>query len=602
VAGRYRVIKKLGAGGMGAVFLAQQIDLGNRPVALKVLSRKLLDDPEFLQRFHDEANSTASIRHPNVVTIYESGQSDDGTPYIAMEYLEGQSLRDALQLRGALPVTECAEILHQAAHGLSAAHKLGIIHRDVKPDNIFLTRGDENEMLVKVVDFGIAKLQEATTHTLTGTVLGTPAYMSPEQASGMPSDQLDARTDIYSLGVVTYEMLTSQAPFHSDTPLGFVRKHLLEEPPAFRTIDPGLPVSTQVEASVMKALAKNREQRYPSALEFTRDFTRAAAVSSQAQPAPELAETKLFKPEAPPTESSTVAESNVQPPQPPTVHQAPNAVATPARPLSKIRTYAVGGAALAIVVALAIGYFYWSGSHKARVNPKDGLAYVWIPSGTFTMGCSAGDTGCLNDEKPPHKVKITRGFWLGQTDVTVGAYKPFAKAIGQSMPPEPDYAGKKLNPAWTLDQMPMVSVSWTEAQAYCVWAGGRLPTEAEWEFAARGGSTEAAYGPADVIAWYHDNSPGGMHEVAKKRANAFGLYDMMGNAFQWIGDYSDEEYYQHSPPEDPAGPEAGQFRGLRGAFWNNPSDYIRVSARFRSEPGNRDCDNGFRCVAYLPDR
>ncbi len=283
LARHYRIVKKLGAGGMGAVFLAEQIGLGNRPVALKVLSRRLLDDPEFLLRFHDEATSTARIRHANVVTIYESGQSDDGTPYIAMEYLEGETLRQALRTRGALPVAECAEILSQVARGLNAAHKLGIIHRDLKPDNIFLTRGDEGEPIVKVVDFGIAKLRESATRTLTGTVLGTPAYMSCEQASGMRSDQLDGRSDIYSLGVVTYEMLTGRVPFHSDTPLGYVRKHMLEEPPSFRAVAPGLPVAPQVEATVMKALAKDREQRYPSTLDFARDFARAASSHPEAE-------------------------------------------------------------------------------------------------------------------------------------------------------------------------------------------------------------------------------------------------------------------------------------------------------------------------------
>jgi len=140
---RFRLIRQLGQGGMGAVFLAEQIAVGNRPVALKVLSRKLLDDPDFLQRFQNEAASTGRIHHPNVVTIYESGQADDGTPYIAMEFLEGESLRQALARRGALPVPEVAEILQQAARGLKAAHKLGIIHRDLKPDNIFLTYPDD---------------------------------------------------------------------------------------------------------------------------------------------------------------------------------------------------------------------------------------------------------------------------------------------------------------------------------------------------------------------------------------------------------------------------------------------------------------------------
>jgi serine/threonine-protein kinase len=185
---------------MGAVYLAEQIAVGNRPVAVKVLSRKLLDDLDFLMRFQNEAASTGRIQHPNVVTIYESGQADDGTPYIAMEFLEGESLRQALARRGALPLPEVAEILQQASRGLNAAHKLGIIHRDLKPDNIFLTYPDEESVApvsppassvlppanvqVKIVDFGIAKLRESGPHTQTGMVLGTPAYMSFEQASG----------------------------------------------------------------------------------------------------------------------------------------------------------------------------------------------------------------------------------------------------------------------------------------------------------------------------------------------------------------------------------------------------------------------------------
>jgi serine/threonine protein kinase len=273
---RFRLVRRLGVGGMGTVFLAEQIGVGNRPVALKVLNRKLLDDPDFLLRFQNEAGSTGRIHHPNVVSIHESAQSDDGTPYIAMEFLEGESLREALKRRGALPLTEVVEILQQAARGLNAAHRLGIIHRDIKPDNIFLTRSEEGELVVKVVDFGIAKLRESATHTQTGMVLGTPAYMSCEQASGMRSDELDARSDIYALGVVTYEMVTGRVPFHSDTPAGFLRKHLMEEPPPFRAVAPGLGVPPQVEAVVMKALKKEREERYQSALEFARAFVTAA--------------------------------------------------------------------------------------------------------------------------------------------------------------------------------------------------------------------------------------------------------------------------------------------------------------------------------------
>ena len=311
---RFRLVRRLGKGGMGTVFLAEQIGVGNRPVALKVLNRKLLDDPDFLLRFQNEAGSTGRIHHPNVVTIYESAQSDDGTPYIAMEFLEGESLREVLKQRGALPVTEVAEILHQAAGGLNAAHKLGIIHRDLKPDNIFLTYPDDapaplvgahdvgaglvpalpvaigdtgraqdpplRPVVVKIVDFGIAKLRESSMHTMTGTVLGTPAYMSYEQASGMRSDELDARSDIYSLGVVVYEMLTGRTPFHSDTPVGYLRKHMMEEPPPFRAVIPGLPVPPRIESVVMKALTKDRNQRYGSVLEFAQELPRQPTTAS----------------------------------------------------------------------------------------------------------------------------------------------------------------------------------------------------------------------------------------------------------------------------------------------------------------------------------
>jgi serine/threonine-protein kinase len=461
---RFRIVRRLGAGGMGAVFLAEQIAVGNRPVALKVLSRKLLDDPNFLLRFQNEAASTGRIHHPNVVTIYESGQADDGTPYIAMEFLEGESLRQALSRRGQLPVPEVAEILQQAARGLNAAHKLGIIHRDLKPDNIFLTYPDDEAaplagahdvgaglvpalpvgiadagraqdpplrpVVVKIVDFGIAKLRESGAHTQTGMVLGTPAYMSFEQASGMRSDDLDTRSDVYSLGVVVYEMLTGRTPFHSDTPVGYLRMHMQEDPPPFRAIKPDLPALPQLESVVMKALTKDRQQRYSSVLEFAGELTIAAQPSRRA--------------EAPVPPPSTRIVSPPAVPKPPQFARAP-------KPLNKMKFVAIAVVALIFIVA-GVWYLSQHGSKlgnisspgkaveskgEAKVNPKDGLKYVWIPPGTFQMGCSPGDTECGDDEKPPHQVTITKGFWLGQTAVTVGAYKRFAASPGKAMPEAP---------------------------------------------------------------------------------------------------------------------------------------------------------------------
>src|ERR1019366_681234 len=167
--------------------------------------------------------------------------------------------------------------------------------RDLKPDNIFLTHDDEGGQVVKVVDFGIAKLRESS-NTMTGTVLGTPAYMSYEQASGMRSDELDARSDIYSVGVVVYEMLTGRLPFHSDTPIGYLRKHLMEEPPPFRAVAQGLSVPPAVENTVIKALVKDREQRYASVLDFSRELTKAALPSPTVEAPVAIPPTRIVPP------------------------------------------------------------------------------------------------------------------------------------------------------------------------------------------------------------------------------------------------------------------------------------------------------------------
>jgi formylglycine-generating enzyme required for sulfatase activity len=227
----------------------------------------------------------------------------------------------------------------------------------------------------------------------------------------------------------------------------------------------------------------------------------------------------------------------------------------------------------------------------ARVNPKDRLKYVWIPPGTFMMGCSPGDNGCGDEEKPRHHVVITRGFWMSQTSVTVDAYKRFART-GRAMPREP-YSDASMN-----KDFPIEGVTWNDAHAYCVWVGGRLPTEAEWEYTTRGGSNEARYGSLDDVAWYNDNSGAAAHEVAQKRANSFGLYDMLGNVHQWVNDWYDHDYYKSSPSRDPQGPTSGQAHGLRGGNWGTAPFLVRASSRFYNLTEN-DGAAGFRCVVEV---
>jgi formylglycine-generating enzyme required for sulfatase activity len=213
-----------------------------------------------------------------------------------------------------------------------------------------------------------------------------------------------------------------------------------------------------------------------------------------------------------------------------------------------------------------------------KVNAKDGLTYVWIPPGTFQMGCSPGDTECDSDEKPPHKVTITKGFWLGQTEVTQEAWQRVMRTDPSN------FKGAKL---------PVENITWNDAKSYCQAAGMRLPTEAEWEYAARAGSTASRYGNLDGIAWYSANSGSKTHDVGGKQANAWGLQDMLGNVWEWVADW-----YANYPPgdaTDPQGPASGTERALRGGSWVDGARVARVSFRLRVEPAYHAVNFGFRC-------
>jgi formylglycine-generating enzyme required for sulfatase activity len=227
-----------------------------------------------------------------------------------------------------------------------------------------------------------------------------------------------------------------------------------------------------------------------------------------------------------------------------------------------------------------------------RVNPQDTLRYVWIAAGDFLMGCSPGDNDCSDPEKPAHKVTLSKAFWIGQTDVTVGAYRHFVEATKGNMPP----VSPKTDRGWKKDTFPMVDMVWDEARQYCTWAGGRLPTEAEWEYAARGGIPQARYGDLDSIAWTKNNARNQTHAVATRLANGYGLFDMLGNVWEWVNDWFDPKYYQNGLAQDPSGPASGQERVLRGGAWIVDSSLVRASDRYSIKPDVRSDYFGFRCV------
>ena len=224
---------------------------------------------------------------------------------------------------------------------------------------------------------------------------------------------------------------------------------------------------------------------------------------------------------------------------------------------------------------------------EVRLNPKDGLKYVWIPPETFMMGCSPGDSECDDNEKPAHQVTITKGFWMGQTETTEAAYREYSRLTGAWTP------GKLKG-----DHYPMVSVRWKDAEGYCKWARGRLPTEAEWEYAARGGSPDARYGNLDEVAWYGGNSGGDLREVGRRQANGFGMFDVLGNVGELVNDWYSEKYYQTSPTVDPRGPSNGEGRVLCGESYESHPETVRVSYRW-FDPGGSTGFNGFRCVGQL---
>src|SRR3954471_14228095 len=266
--GNYRSLSLLGEGGMGSVYLAEHPGIGRR-VAVKVLHKNYTRDEHLLARFLNEARAANAIRHPNIIEILDSGMMADGTPFLVMELLEGESLGTRIRGTGALPIATAIDFAYQTASALGAAHAKGIVHRDLKPDNLFIVPDshDTNRERIKVLDFGIAKLQQGSVadsvKTRTGTLMGTPIYMSPEQCRGTRA--IDHRSDIYSLGVIFYEMLVGQPPFVSEGFGDLVNMHLNVAPAPARSKRPEIPPA--VDALVLKMLAKNPEERYPAMTE-----------------------------------------------------------------------------------------------------------------------------------------------------------------------------------------------------------------------------------------------------------------------------------------------------------------------------------------------
>jgi serine/threonine-protein kinase len=340
--GRYRILRKLGTGGMANVYLAEDEVLGRR-VAIKILNDRHAGDDQFVERFRREAKNAASLSHPNIVSIYDRGEAE-GTYYIAMEYLDGRSLKELIVARGPAPIHLAVDYARQVLAAIRFAHRHGIVHRDIKPHNVLV----DGEGRLKVTDFGIARAG-VSQMTEAGSIIGTAQYLSPEQAKGAPVDQT---SDLYSVGVVLYELLTGVVPFSGDTPVEIAMKHLssVPEPPSAKRAD----VPRDLDMVVMRALAKEPSERYQSAEEMDADLrriNRGVAIS----PVTEEAATAIISRPPP----AAVTEITSRPPRPPVPYAPPAAYYDYDEP-SRRALWPWFVALLFVAAALVGGYFLYS--------------------------------------------------------------------------------------------------------------------------------------------------------------------------------------------------------------------------------------------------
>ena len=285
LADRYHVVRKLGEGGMGQVYLAEHVKMG-RKSAIKVMSPSMVHDPDAVARFNREAANASRISHPNVCAVYDFGETPEGLIYLAMEFIEGEPLTELLAREGELPVARAGAIFLQVADALQAAHDLGIVHRDLKPDNVMLSRGRDGTDVVKVVDFGIAKVvggRDTQKVTKTGLVVGTPEFMSPEQLAG---DPVDGRSDLYALALVFFKMLTGELPFAGTTAQDTMVQRLTDEPATLAEVRPDLRFPTGLQAALDTALARSPGDRYQSTAKFANDVAAVLGLQRGARLSP----------------------------------------------------------------------------------------------------------------------------------------------------------------------------------------------------------------------------------------------------------------------------------------------------------------------------
>jgi phosphate transport system substrate-binding protein len=599
----FRLLRLLGAGGMGSVFQAEDIHL-RRMVALKVLKRRIqgMSETEAVEGFFREARAAANIDHPNIAQVFEINQHQ-GWWFIAMEFLEGGSLAQMLKANGPLPIATACLAAAEAARGLSEAHAMGIVHRDVKPANLMLNRLGR----CKLADFGLVKIDDANDpfHFFKNRVVGSPYFVAPEVVKRQDAT---GASDIYSLAATLHMLLTGRPVFVADTVEKVTRLHVEAPPPDIRKAMPNCP--QEVADLLTRALDKDPLAR-PSAQAF------AAALQAQVSTALALAAHT-------PPPGSLVARGGDHPSGfPRTVADQPPV--GPARGTWK--RWAALAAATAVAAALGLWLVPRGPAKPAPVETLTnsiGMQLAMLPTGGFQMGSPPSEPDRNGDERQ-HEVVLTRPLAMGVTEVT---QEQWSKVMGTGyLPPEGVHPNEESGRRYLGPSLPAY-VSWDEAAEFCRRLGVaegrcyRLPTEAEWEHACRAG-TRSAFGSGDVLtsslanvdipaqdASAASNGPeaadssaakpkaaqpeGRPMPVASFPPNAWGLHDMHGNVMEWCADWAGE--YPLESATDPEGPPTGSKRILRGGSWDAYARVARSANRLSQFPVIRTDTIGFRVV------
>ena len=666
--GRYKIEELLGQGGMSSVYKGTDPNL-SRTVAVKLIHSHLSNNPEFVRRFEQEAAAVAQLRHPNIIQVYDFANDGD-VYYMVLEYVPGETLQDQLEALSnsgkRMELAEVTSIMASVGDAVAYAHEKGMIHRDLKPANVMIRPNGESILM----DFGVAKMLGGAQHTATGAVIGTAVYMAPEQVRGEIPDE---RADIYSLGVMLFEIATGKRPYDGDSAISIMMKHINDAVPDVRALRDDVP---QGFADVIfKAMAKTREERFQSAAELAAalrgihsassprssvveaspsatvvevppEATVVETVEPVPSPVPEAAPTSTTQPSmAPVTPEPVIAAVPVPTSESAQVVAAssgdtfaPKPTPTESSGRSRKSLLIAGAIGVIVLLCVVVGGFFVAGQFlggdetpqategalgaaptdeivatelvvELTVEPTepspptdlpieaptqtptpilvpDGMAL--IEAGSLLLG---SDTAFAN-EKPEHPVFLD-AFFMNLYEVTNVQYQECVSAG----------ACPSVGGPIGSDQHPVVNVSWERAQTFCGWAGKRLPTEAEWEYAAGG---------AEGLTWPWGNEFDASLSAASTPAtqpvgsfpagvSPFGIFDMAGNVVEWVADVYVADFYANSPPLNPLSTGTGNERVYRGgSYGNTDGSFYTTTRRFVQSRSFSDSDIGFRCAMDAP--